>query len=79
MTKTYIEITTNILSSMTGDKQQHFIFYCISFPMESPSLLRLSCVEDKKCLICSQNLDDESKPYNFGKRGWRTLKLQGAN
>ena len=47
--------------------------------MQSPSFLRLSCVEDKKYVICSQNLDGERKPYNFGEAGWRTLKLQGAN
>ena len=47
--------------------------------MQSPSFLRLSCVEDEKYLICSQKLDDERKPYNFGKKGWRTLKLQSAN
>ena len=27
----------------------------ISFPMQSPSFLRLSCVEDEKCL-CSQDI-----------------------
>ena len=24
-------------------------------------------------------MDDERKPYKFDKKGWRTLKLQGAN
>ena len=24
-------------------------------------------------------MDDETKPYNFGEKGWRTLKLQAAN
>ena len=35
--------------------------------------------DDGKCLICSQNLDDEREPSSFGEKGWRTLKLQGAN
>ena len=33
--------------------------------MQSPSFLRLSYVEDKKYLICSQNLDEKKRPYNF--------------
>ena len=32
-----------------------------------------------KCLICSQNLDDERKPYNSGEKGWKTLKLHDVN
>ena len=24
-------------------------------------------------------MDDERKPYNFGEKGWRALKLQAAN
>ena len=51
----------------------------IPFPMQSPSFLRLTCMEDDKCLICSQNLDEERKPYNFGEKGWRRLKLQATN
>ena len=51
----------------------------ISFPMQSPSFWHLSCVEDTKCLTYIQNLDDEKKPYTFGEKWWRTLKLQGAN
>ena len=47
--------------------------------MQSPSFLRLSCVEDETYLIYSQNLDDERKPYNFGEKKWKTLKLQARN
>ena len=41
--------------------------------MQSPSFLRLSYVEDKKYLICSQNLDEKKRPYNFDENGWRKL------
>ena len=59
-------------------EKQHFIFYSkyvantnrISFPMQSPSFLCLSCVEDKKCLTCSRNLDGKRKPCNFGEKRW---------
>ena len=48
--------------------------------MQSPSFLRLSYVEeDKKYLICSQNLDEKKRPYNFDENGWRKLKLQATN
>ena len=47
--------------------------------MQAPSFLRLSCVEGKKCLMCSQNFDDKRKSYDFGENEWRTLKLQAAN
>ena len=44
--------------------------------MQPPSFLRLTFVEDEKRPICSQNLDGERKPSNFGEKGSRTLKLQ---
>ena len=37
--------------------------------MQSHSFLRLSCVEDKKYVICSQNLDDERKYTILVKHG----------
>ena len=48
---------------------------CISFPMQSPSFPRLSCVEDEKCLICSQNLDDEREPYSFGEKRVENIEI----
>ena len=36
-------------------------------------------MEDKTCVINSQNLDDERKLFKFAKKQWRTFKLQATN
>ena len=36
-------------------------------------------MEDKTCVINSQNLDDEKTPFKFAEKQWRAFKLQATN
>ena len=63
------------------DRKKNFFFSFpsyVAFSFLLPSFLHLSCVECEKCVICSQNLEEERKPCISGEKGLKTLTLKAA-